>query len=97
MSRWHPKHARSQTLEAADAYSAIAEKAGLTPSELAILWCRTRPFISAHGSVIVGGTTVEQLAENLDAFTLPPDALTDDMLAEINEVHMRCRDPSNSL
>ena len=57
MSRWHPSHARQETLQAADAYSAIAEGAGLTPSQLAILWCRTRPFIATHGAVIICGTS----------------------------------------
>jgi len=96
MSRWHPKHAREQTLAAADAYAAIAESASLTPAELAILWCRTRRYVE-HGAVIVGGTTVAQLKENLDAFALPPSRLTQEMEDAINEVHMRCPDPSNSL
>ena len=65
MSRWHPKHARQETLEAAAAYTAIAEKAGLTPSQLAILWCRTRPFVQ-HGAVIVGATSMEQGMEQLE-------------------------------
>ncbi|EOD23037.1 hypothetical protein EMIHUDRAFT_425873 [Emiliania huxleyi CCMP1516] len=102
MSRWHPSHARQETLQAADAYSAIAEGAGLTPSQLAILWCRTRPFIATHGAVIIcaviiGGTSLSQLEENLAAFALPAEALTEEMVGAINEVHMRCRDPSNSL
>lgn len=97
MERWHPSHAREATLSATEDYAAIAERAGLTPAALAILWCRTRPFITAHGSVIVGGTTLEQLRENLDAFALPPETLSQGMVDEINEVHMRCRDPSNTL
>ena len=97
MSRWHPSHARAETLDATAAYCAIADKAGLSPAQLAILWCRTRPFIAAHGSVIVGATSVEQLKANLDAFELPTSALSDEMVAEIDAVHMRCRDPSNSL
>ena len=96
MSRWHPKHARPSTLAAADAYAAIAERAGLSPTELAILWCRTRPFV-AHGSVIVGATSVAQLRHNLDAFSLPAARLTEEIEAEIDAVHVRCRDPSNSL
>lgn len=96
MSRWHPRHARPEVLAAADAYSAIAEQHGLTPAQLAILWCRTRRFIE-NGSVIVGGTTLEQLKENLDAFALPTSRLTPEMVEAIDEVHLRCRDPSNSL
>ena len=64
---------------------------------LAILWCRTRPFIAAGGSTIVGATSLAQLEQNLDAFELPPEALTAEMVEEINEVHMRCRSPSDSL
>lgn len=97
MSRWHPNHARPETLAAADEYCAIAERAGMSPSDLAILYCRTRPFIAAHGSVIIGGTSLTQLEENLDAFLLPVEALTEEMRKEIDEVHMRCPDPSNSL
>jgi aryl-alcohol dehydrogenase-like predicted oxidoreductase len=96
MSRWHPKHARPSTLAAAEAYAAIAEQAGMSASDLAILWCRTRPFI-AHGSVIVGATSVEQLKHNLDAFGLPAALLTEEVTREIDKVHMRCRDPSSSL
>ena len=97
MSRWHPQHANAATLDAAEAYCDIAERAGLSPSALAILWCRTRPFVARHGAVIVGGTSVEQLEQNLDAFDLPLDALTDEMQDEINAVHMRARNPSDSL
>lgn len=96
MSRWHPKHAREATLAASDAYAMIAERAQLTPAQLAILWCRTRAFIE-HGSVIVGGTTLAHLEENLDAFLMPISRLTSEMVEEIDAVHMRCRDPSDSL
>ena len=82
---------------AAEAYSAIAERAGISAASLSILWCRTRPFVAAHGAVIIGGTSVAQLEQNLDAFALPVDRLTEEMEAEIDAVHMRCRDPSNTL
>ena len=78
-------------------YAEIAERHGLSPSALAILWCRTRPFIAAGGSTIVGATSLAQLEQNLDAFELPPEALTAEMVEQINEVHMRCRSPSDSL
>ena len=38
-----------------------------------------------------------QLEQNLDAFELPPEALTAEMVEQINEVHTRCRSPSDSL
>jgi len=96
MGRWDPSKARDETLSATDAYIEIAQRAGLSPAQLSILWCRTRRFIE-HGSVIIGATTIEQLKENLDAFSLPTSKLTDEMVEEINGIHMRCRDPSNVL
>ena len=74
--------APAATLDAAEAYCDIAERAGLSPSALAILWCRTRQFVE-HGSVIVGGTSIAQLAENLDAFDLDPSRLTDELRREM--------------
>ena len=61
------------------------------------MYCRTRPFIAAHGSTIIGGTSLAQLEENLDVFSLPLDALCESTIKEIDEVHMRCRDPSDTL
>ena len=63
---------------------------------LTLTRCRTRPFV-AHGSVIVGATSLEQLKHNLDAFLLPAAAMSEEIEREINAVHLRCRDPSSSL
>ena len=97
MSRWHPSSATKATLDAAEDYAAIAEDAGMTPSELAIAFCRSRRFVESNGSVIVGATTMDQLRENLRQFDGSPVELDDDLLARIDEVHMRCRDPCCSL
>jgi aryl-alcohol dehydrogenase-like predicted oxidoreductase len=97
MKRWHPKHAKQATLDATEAYCAIAERAGLSPSALAINYCRSRPS-TAHGSVIIGATNLRQLEENIDAFLTPVESVIGpDIAAAINEVHTRCRDPSNNL
>ena len=47
--------------------------------------------------MIVGATSLEQLKHNLDAFLLPAAAMSEEVEAEINAVHLRCRDPSSSL
>jgi len=44
--------------EAVDAYVAVAEKHGLDPTQMALAWCETRPFMC---SVIFGCTTQAQL------------------------------------
>jgi len=83
-------------LLAVDEYSRIAEEAGLTPSQLAVAFRRSRKFIANSGSVIVGATTVEQLKENMEPFDTPVE-LSEDVLAKIDEVHLRCRDPCCTL
>ena len=96
MSRWSPASATSQTLNAVEQYNEIAQKAGMTPAELAVAFCRSRRFISDAGSTIVGATTMQQLKENLDPFNRPV-ALSDDVMDAINEVHAQCPSPSCSL
>ncbi len=63
------------------AYVEIARRHGLDPSAMAIAFCLTRPFMA---SVIIGATTLEQLATVIGAkdITLP-----DEILREIAAVH----------
>lgn len=96
MSRWSPATASEATLRAVDEYAAIAEKYGMTPSELAIAFVRSRRFVSDMGSTIVGATTLDQLKKNLSPFSQTL-GLDDEIINEINKVHMKCRDPSCSL
>ena len=96
MKRWHPNFANQNTLDASEEYAKIASEAGLTPSELAIGFVRSREFVKKNGSVIVGATTLEQLKENLAPF-VNDVTLDDEVLARIDEVHMRCKDPCCSL
>lgn len=70
-----------RALEATDAYIAIAEKYGLDPSQLAIAFCKSRPFIP---STIIGATTMEQLKICVGTKDIE---LSDEVLAEINTVH----------
>jgi len=85
--------------EATKAYAAIAKEAGLSLTELALLWCRSRP---ACTSVLLGSSSVEQLEEALPIFQRPPvseydsgvcEYLEEDLLWAIDRVHMRNRLP----
>jgi aryl-alcohol dehydrogenase-like predicted oxidoreductase len=96
MRRWHPSSATRSTLDATEEYARIALEAGMTPAELAMAFVRSRRFVKENGSVIVGATTMEQLKENLRPFDRKDVKLDDEILARINEVHLRCRDPSCS-
>lgn len=97
MSRWNPMSASSSTLDATEEYARIAEEAGMTPSQLAIAFVRSRRFVKDNGSVIIGATTLEQLKENLSPFDGKDVEIDENILKRIDNVHMRCRDPSCSL
>ena len=61
-------------------YVQIAEEAGITPSQLALAWCKQVPGVT---STIIGATTMTQLSENLDAFDL---SLSEQVLSQVHEV-----------
>ncbi len=66
---------------AVDAYLKIAAKHDLDPTQMALAWCKTRPFM---GSIIFGSTTLEQLETCLGAIDLELDA---EVLSDINAAH----------
>lgn len=86
MERYNKSLARVATEE----YLKLAESKGLTPAQLAIAWCRSRWFVA---STIIGATSVEQLKENVDAFSVELD---DETVAEVNALHRKYRDPPTS-
>lgn len=70
-----------KALKATDAYLAIAKKYGLDPSQLAIAFCKSRPFIP---STIIGATSMEQLEICVSVKDIE---LSDEILGEIEAVH----------
>ena len=58
----------------------IAERLGCTMAQLALAWCTKHPMVS---SVITGASSPEQVNANFAALDVV-DALTDDVLAEID-------------
>ena len=63
------------------AYEDIAAKHGLDISQMALAWCRTRPFMT---SAIFGATNIEQLQVALGSVDVE---LSDEVLAEISAAH----------
>ncbi len=66
---------------AAAAYEDIAARHGLNVVQMALAWCRTRPFMA---SAIFGATRIEQLEVSLTSVNIE---LSDAVLAEINTAH----------
>ncbi|HEX2576302.1 MAG TPA: aldo/keto reductase [Aquihabitans sp.] len=60
----------------------VAERLGVTTSQLAIAWCAANPNVS---TVITGASNVDQVHENLGALKAL-EQLTPDVLAEIAEI-----------
>lgn len=70
-----------RAFEAVDAYLDIAKRHGLDPTQMALAWCKTRPFM---GSIIFGSTTMDQLETCLGAAEMD---LSDEVLGEIDAAH----------
>ncbi|GJN24069.1 hypothetical protein PR202_gb11782 [Eleusine coracana subsp. coracana] len=77
--------------EATNEYVKLAKKHGLTPVQLALGFVRDRPFTA---STIIGATTMDQLKENIDAFTSAPRPLPQEVLDDIEDLFKRYKDPA---
>ncbi|XP_062215190.1 uncharacterized protein LOC133915849 [Phragmites australis] len=77
--------------EATNEYVKLAKKHGLTPVQLALGFVRDRPFTA---SSIIGATTMDQLKENIDAFTSAPRPLPQEVLDSIEDLFKRYKDPA---
>lgn len=66
--------------EAVKTYIEVAKKHGYTPCQLALAWCDQ---IDGVTSTIIGATSLEQLKEDIDAFSKP---LSDEAISDINLV-----------
>lgn len=71
----------SQAFAAVDTYLGIAARHGMDPAQMAIAWCRTRPFVTIP---IIGATSLDQLAVNIGAADV---MLAPEVLEEIHLAH----------
>ncbi|WFE90182.1 NADP(H)-dependent aldo-keto reductase [Roseibium porphyridii] len=82
------RYEHPRTLQAVDAYHALASEAGLDPSQLAIAFAKSRSFMT---SVIIGATRMDQLETDIGAADL---VLSDDILEKIDEIHQEFGNPA---
>lgn len=73
--------ATARAHQAVEAYCAVAARHGLDPVQMAVAFCRSRPFVT---STILGATSTAQLKLALDAAEL---TLSPEVLAEIAATH----------
>ncbi|MGI9318279.1 MAG: aldo/keto reductase [bacterium] len=82
---------RYRTPEAEQAiqrYTELAQNHNMTPTQLALGFVNTRPFVTSN---IIGATSVDQLKENIDSTVVEID---EELEAEINEIHKCCKNPA---
>jgi len=84
------RYRNSIASEAVVQYSKVAEKHGLSPAELALVFTYSQPFVA---STIIGATSIQQLRENIGAYA-KKDKATKELLDDVNAVYRRYRDPS---
>lgn len=83
-----PRYAKPNVVPAVHAYAELARAHGLTLTQLALAFCKSRPFVA---STIIGATSIAQLQENIDAFDATLDTAT---LAVIDDIHLRFTNPA---
>jgi len=83
-----PRYRNSGSESATKEYAELAKQHGLTPTQLALGWCRSRWFVT---SSIIGATSMAQLKEDLDAFSVE---LSEEVLDGIQAIYRRYRDPT---
>ena len=69
---------------AIDAYLEIASETGIDPTQLALAWCYTRPFMA---SAIIGATSLEQLKTSLGSVDVSLDAAILDHIDRAHRAH----------
>src|SRR5574343_1475913 len=82
------RYAKPNVNPAVGAYAELARQHGLTPTQLALGFVRSRWFVS---STIIGASSLPPLQETLPA-TLTP--LSADILSAIDDIHLRYTNPA---
>ena len=82
------RYSKPNVIPAVTAYAALAKKHGLTLTQLALGFTRSRWFVS---STIIGASSLVQLQETLPATRTPMSA---ELLAEIDAIHLRYTNPA---
>lgn len=82
------RYTKANVQPAVAAYAELARASNLTPTQLALGFVASRPFVA---STIIGATTLEQLAEDIAACEV---SLGDEVLQQIEALHLRYSNPA---
>lgn len=82
------RYLNPRALEATQSYVKLAKESGLDPSQMALSYVSSRPFLTSN---IIGATSMEQLKINIESTNV---ALTKDIIKEIESIHEKIPNPS---
>lgn len=82
------RYSSDQSWEATQRYLDIAQAHGLTLTQLALAFVNDRPFVTSN---IIGATSLDQLAENIDSINIQ---LSEEILEQIEQVHDTIPNPA---
>ena len=83
----YSRYANDAGVKATEAYVKLASSHGLSPTQMALAYVLSRPFVT---SAIIGATRLEQLQENLASVELE---LSEHVLSAIEEIHKDHHNP----
>lgn len=84
----YDRYSNSEAVAATQEYVALAREVSLSPSQMALAYVNSRPFLTSN---IIGATNMKQLQENITSIDLQLD---DDLLERIEAIHKRFPIPS---
>ncbi|MAZ73850.1 MAG: NADP(H)-dependent aldo-keto reductase [Flavobacteriaceae bacterium] len=84
----YSRYSAPNSMKATEAYQLIAQKHGLSLTELALAFVNQQPFVT---STIIGATSLKQLSENIGSIEV---TLSEEILEEIQKVHEQIPNPA---
>lgn len=84
----YTRYSNPQAVAATEKYVDLAAKFGLSPSQMALAFVESRPFVT---STIIGATSMDQLKENIGSIHLK---LSEEILKEIDKIHQEIPNPA---
>lgn len=81
------RYSNEQGVNAIQAYVDLSHKYGYSPTQMALAFVTSRPFVTAN---IIGATSLDQLRENIDSINLE---LSSEVLEEIELLHQKQPNP----
>ncbi|MGO4999129.1 NADP(H)-dependent aldo-keto reductase [Oceanisphaera sp. W20_SRM_FM3] len=82
------RYLNPQAQAASEAYASLAKEHGFSPTQLALAFVNTRPFVTSN---LIGATTLKQLKENIDSVNIN---LSPIVRASIEALHQTMPNPA---